>query len=63
VVKVKMSNGEQKDAEWWLMYWKRTAAWLVTRLEQTMDGEDVSGTIDATLPVIKRELGGEHGHR
>lgn len=63
MVKVKVTDGELKEAEWWLQYWKKNAAWLVVRLEQYMNGEDVSGTIEATLPVLKRELEGDYGHQ
>lgn len=60
---VKVTEGELKDAEWWLGYWKRNTEWLITRMEQMMAGEDVSGTVNATIPVLKRELGGLHGHQ
>lgn len=60
---VKVVEAELKECEWWLHYWKKNAEWLIIRLEQTMNGEDVSGTINATLPVLKRELEGLYGHQ
>lgn len=60
---VNVTEGELKDAEWWLGYWKRNTEWLITRMEQMMAGEDVSGMVNATIPFLKRELGGLYGHR
>ena len=60
---VKLSEGEKKETEWWLKYWKSTAMWLVKHIEALQNGEDVEGTIAATLPAIKDTLEGKHGHK
>jgi len=52
-----MVNGKQETHDnWWLNHWIRNCEWLVLRIEQMLDGEDVEGIIRTALPAFKAEI-------
>jgi len=50
-----LDDAEQYDTEWWCNYHRESAKWLAIRMRQLLDGEDVKGIVEASLPAFLAE--------